>query len=44
MSSQIDHLLDETRKFPPSEEFVAQTITSPELYERAAADREAFWG
>ena len=44
MSSQIDHLLDETRRFPPSEEFVAQTISSPELYERAAADREAFWG
>ncbi|MBT2497176.1 acetate--CoA ligase [Microbacterium sp. ISL-59] len=44
MSSQIDHLLDETRRFAPSEEFVAQTISSPELYERAAADREAFWG
>ncbi|MGO4488244.1 acetate--CoA ligase [Microbacterium sp. 2RAF4] len=44
MSSQIDHLLDETRKFAPSEEFVAQTISSPELYERAAADRESFWG
>ncbi|AZS41505.1 MULTISPECIES: acetate--CoA ligase [Microbacterium] len=44
MSSQIDHLLDETRKFAPSEEFVAQTISSPELYERAAADREGFWG
>ncbi|MDQ0615684.1 acetyl-CoA synthetase [Microbacterium sp. W4I4] len=44
MSSQIDHLLDESRKFPPSEEFVAQTIDDPALYERAAADREAFWG
>ncbi|MDF2508908.1 MAG: acetyl-coenzyme synthetase, partial [Microbacterium sp.] len=44
MSSQIDHLLDETRRFAPSEEFAAQTISSPELYERAAADREAFWG
>jgi len=44
MSSQIDHLLDESRKFPPSEEFVAQTIDDPALYERAAADREGFWG
>jgi acetyl-CoA synthetase len=43
MSSQIDHLLDENRQFPPSEEFVAQSISSPELYERAAADREGFW-
>ncbi|HTN54931.1 MAG TPA: acetate--CoA ligase [Microbacterium sp.] len=44
MSSQIDHLLDESRKFPPSEEFVAHTIDDPALYERAAADREGFWG
>ncbi|MGF2950296.1 acetate--CoA ligase [Microbacterium alcoholitolerans] len=44
MSSQIDHLLDESRKFPPSEEFVAQSIDDPTLYERAATDREAFWG
>ena len=43
MSSQIDHLLDETRQFPPSEEFVAQSVSSPALYESAAADREAFW-
>ncbi|MFC7789018.1 acetate--CoA ligase [Microbacterium sp. MAHUQ-60] len=44
MSSQIDHLLDESRKFPPSEEFVANSIDDPALYERAAADREGFWG
>ena len=44
MSSQIDHLLDEARSFPPSAEFVAQSIDDPALYERAAADREAFWG
>ncbi|GAA2887036.1 acetate--CoA ligase [Microbacterium esteraromaticum] len=43
MSSQIDHLLDEARSFPPSEEFVAQSIDDPALYERAAADREGFW-
>ncbi|MFE6736930.1 acetate--CoA ligase [Microbacterium sp. NPDC057650] len=44
MSSQIDHLLNESRQFPPSPEFVAQTIDDPALYERAAADREGFWG
>jgi len=44
MSSQIDHLLDESRQFPPSEEFVAHTIDDPALYERATADREGFWG
>ena len=44
MSSQIDHLLDESRKFPPSDEFVADTIDDPALYERAKADREGFWG
>ncbi len=44
MSSQIDHLLDETRQFPPSPEFVAHSIDDPALYQRAAADREAFWG
>ncbi|MFE6997449.1 acetate--CoA ligase [Microbacterium sp. NPDC057659] len=44
MSSQIDHLLNESRQFPPSPEFVAQSIDDPALYERAAADREGFWG
>jgi len=44
MSSQIDHLLDESRRFPPSDEFVADTIDDPALYERAKADREGFWG
>ncbi|UWF77098.1 MULTISPECIES: acetate--CoA ligase [Microbacterium] len=44
MSSQIDHLLDESRQFPPSPEFVSQSIDDPALYERAAADREGFWG
>ncbi|WP_336502038.1 acetate--CoA ligase [Microbacterium paraoxydans] len=43
MSSQIDHLLDETRRFAPSEEFAARSVASRELYERAAADREGFW-
>ncbi|WP_460802662.1 acetate--CoA ligase [Microbacterium sp. GXF6406] len=43
MSSQIDHLLDETRQFPPSDEFAAAAVAQPELYERAASDREGFW-
>ena len=44
MSSQIDHLLEKDREFPPSPEFAAQAVARPELYERAAADRESFWG
>ncbi|MFE2773676.1 acetate--CoA ligase [Microbacterium resistens] len=42
-SSQIDHLLNEDRRFPPSPEFAARSIAKPELYDRAAADREGFW-
>jgi acetyl-CoA synthetase len=44
MSSQIDHLLEESRKFPPSEEFAAHTIDDPAMYAKADADRDAFWG
>ncbi|MBG9885174.1 hypothetical protein ABE10_00945, partial [Bacillus toyonensis] len=33
MSSQIDHLLEEDRQFPPSPEFAAQAVAKPELYE-----------
>nr|WP_274637405.1 acetate--CoA ligase [Microbacterium bovistercoris] len=43
MSSQIDHLLDEDREFPPSAEFAASANGSAELYQRAGADREGFW-
>ncbi|WP_119696985.1 acetate--CoA ligase [Microbacterium halotolerans] len=43
MSSQIDHLLDEKRVFPPSAEFAANAIATSELYEQANADRESFW-
>ncbi|WP_105567589.1 acetate--CoA ligase [Microbacterium halophytorum] len=43
MSSQIDHLLNENREFPPSPEFAAHAVAKPEIYERAAADPEAFW-
>ena len=43
MSSQIDHLLDETRRFAPPAEFAAEAIATTELYDEADADREAFW-
>ncbi|MFG6443999.1 acetate--CoA ligase [Microbacterium sp. P07] len=43
MSSQIDHLLSETRRFAPPADFAATAIGTAELYERAAADREGFW-
>ncbi|MDJ1114873.1 acetate--CoA ligase [Microbacterium dauci] len=43
MSSQIDHLLTETRRFAPSAEFAAAAIGTADLYARAAEDREAFW-
>ncbi|MEW1836119.1 acetate--CoA ligase [Microbacterium sp. NPDC079995] len=43
MSSQIDHLLTETRRFGPSAEFAARANAHADLYEAAAADREAFW-
>jgi len=44
MSSQIDHLLTETRRFAPPAAFAADAIADAELYARAAADRDAFWG
>ena len=43
MSSQIDHLLEETRRFAPSAEFAAQAVATADLYEQAATDREGFW-
>ncbi|TFV80943.1 acetate--CoA ligase [Microbacterium sp. dk485] len=43
MSSQIDHLLSETRRFAPPATFAAEAVGTAELYERAAADREGFW-
>jgi acetyl-CoA synthetase len=43
MSSQIDHLLNETRRFAPSAEFASAAVADRSLYERAAADREGFW-
>jgi acetyl-CoA synthetase len=43
MSSQIDHLLTETRRFAPSAEFAAHAVGDRALYQRAAEDREGFW-
>ncbi|MFT4214148.1 MAG: acetate--CoA ligase [Microbacterium sp.] len=43
MSSQIDHLLTETRRFAPSPQFAAAANATAELYAHADADREAFW-
>lgn len=41
--SQIDHLLNEDRRFAPPPEFAANAIATEELYAEASADREAFW-
>ncbi|MGV9194548.1 acetate--CoA ligase [Microbacterium sp. MC2] len=43
MSSQIDHLLNESRRFAPPAEFAATANATAELYAEAAADRDAFW-
>ena len=43
MSSQIDHLLNETRRFAPSPEFAANAVATADLYTQADADRDGFW-
>ncbi|PJJ55520.1 acetate--CoA ligase [Compostimonas suwonensis] len=43
MASQIDHLLNESRRFPPSEEFAANAVASPQIYAQAAAGSAEFW-
>ncbi len=43
MSSQIDHLPSESRRFAPSAEFAADAVATADLYDRARADREGFW-
>ena len=40
---EIENLLHETRRFVPSEDFVATAVARPELYENAKADRLEFW-
>lgn len=41
--NDIDNLLHETRRFPPSEAFRASAVAGADLYERARADRLGFW-
>src|SRR3982750_3978192 len=42
--SEIDALLKENRRFPPTNEWRrSAVVTDPGIYERAAADPEAFW-
>ena len=43
MTSEIENLLTESRRFAPSAEFSAQANAQPELYEAANADRLKFW-
>ncbi|MEF3403627.1 acetate--CoA ligase [Agromyces sp. CCNWLW203] len=43
MTVQIDHALEEIRRFRPSPEFAAQAVADERLYEEAAADRLGFW-
>ena len=43
MSNTIDNLLHEARRFPPNDEFAANAVAKPALYESAAADRLGFW-
>jgi len=44
MSDDIDVLLQEHRKFEPDPAFrVLANVSSPEIYERAAADPERYW-
>ncbi len=42
-SQKIDSLLQEDRRFPPTPEFQKNAVAGPELYQRAASDREGFW-
>jgi acetyl-CoA synthetase len=39
----LENLLQEDRRFPPSDEFAAQAVADADLYEQASADRLAFW-
>ena len=43
MESRIEHLPNESRTFPPSDEFRAGAVAQPDLYDRAGADRLQFW-
>jgi acetyl-CoA synthetase len=43
VSTPLENLLAEDRRFPPPPEFAAQANVGPDLYDRAAADRLGFW-
>jgi acetyl-CoA synthetase len=43
MTVQIDHALEEIRRFRPSPEFAAQSVADVRLYDDARADRLGFW-
>ncbi|MET0784476.1 acetate--CoA ligase [Leifsonia flava] len=43
MNAQIDHNLEEIRRFRPSPEFAAQSVARQSLYTDAAEDRLGFW-
>src|SRR5579875_1713222 len=43
MSETLSNLSNETRRFPPSEEFARNANVQADVYDVAAADRLAFW-
>ena len=43
MNTQIDNLLHEDRKFPPTEDFARNAVATAALYDEAKADRLEFW-
>ena len=44
MAQEIDALLQESREFPPSEEFRKNAnVSDPAIWSKAAKDREGFW-
>jgi acetyl-CoA synthetase len=44
MAQEIDALLQESREFPPSEEFRRNAnVNDPGIWDKAAKDREQFW-
>ncbi len=43
MTDQLDTLLQEQRRFPPTGEFTAQANGTAALYEAGARDRDGFW-
>ena len=43
-AGELDALLQEDRRFPPSDAFAEQAnLNDPGLYDRAAADPEGYW-